>query len=266
MEQTMNQEISVFSQSIKDFFTAKMLKYALLPFVATLVLMYVLFFVLAGAGIEHLGSLDVETSQTTIENGVPHTETLSAKLEGLAIVEFLMSYAITSWIVTFLLYAVGGFLTLYLSIFVALLVIGFLTPFVLKELHKRHYSELEMIGFSNLFEALFLAIKWAAIMLLLFIVLIPLYLIPLVNIIALHFPLYYFFHKMMLYDIGSTISSREEFKYLKYTKATSFRLKTLGLYLASLIPFAIFFGAIFYVIYLGHSYFLEVQKVRAIKE
>ncbi|MCD6258199.1 MAG: EI24 domain-containing protein [Helicobacteraceae bacterium] len=262
----MNQEISVFSQSIKDFFTPKMLKYALLPFIITLVLMYVLFFVLAGAGIEHLGSLDVETSQTTIENGVPHTETLSAKLEGLAIVEFLMSYAITSWIVTFFLYAVGGFLTLYLSIFVALLVIGFLTPFVLKELHKRHYSNVKMIGFSNIFEALFLAIKWAAIMLLLFLLLIPLYLIPLVNIIALNFPLYYFFHKMMLYDVGSTISSREEFGYLKYTKANSFRLKTLALYLVSLIPFVIFFGAIFFVIYLGHSYFLEIQKVRANKE
>jgi hypothetical protein len=266
MEQKMNQEISVFSQSIKDFFTPKMLKYALLPFIVTLVLMYVLFFVLAGAGIEHLGSLDVETSQTTIENGVPHTETLSAKLEGLAIVEFLMSYAITSWIVTFFLYAVGGFLTLYLSIFVALLVIGFLTPFVLKELHKRHYGDVEMIGFSNIFEALFLAIKWAAIMLLLFLLLIPLYLIPLVNIIALNFPLYYFFHKMMLYDVGSTISSREEFGYLKYTKANSFRLKTLALYLVSLVPFVIFFGAIFFVIYLGHSYFLEVKKVRANKQ
>lgn len=266
MEQKMNQEISVFSQSIKDFFTPKMLKYALLPFIVTLVLMYVLFFVLAGAGIEHLGSLDVETSQTTIENGVPHTETLSAKLEGLAIVEFLMSYAITSWIVTFFLYAVGGFLTLYLSIFVALLVIGFLTPFVLKELHKRHYGDVEMIGFSNIFEALFLAIKWAAIMLLLFVLLIPLYLIPLVNIIALNFPLYYFFHKMMLYDVGSTISSREEFGYLKYTKANSFRLKTLALYLVSLVPFVIFFGAIFFVIYLGHSYFLEVKKVRANKQ
>ena len=262
----MNQEISVFSQSIKDFFTPKMLKYALLPFIITLVLMYVLFFVLAGAGIEHLGSLDVETSQTTIENGVPHTETLSAKLEGLAIVEFLMSYAITSWIVTFFLYAVGGFLTLYLSIFVALLVIGFLTPFVLKELHKRHYSELEMIGFSNIFEALFLAIKWAAIMLLLFVLLIPLYFIPLINILALNFPLYYFFHKMMLYDVGSTISSREEFSLLKYTKANAFRLKTLALYLVSLVPFVIFFGAIFFVIYLGHSYFLEVQKVRANQE
>lgn len=262
----MNQEISVFSQSIKDFFTPKMLQYALFPFVITLILMYLLFFVLAGAGIEHLGSLNVETSETRLQDGVPHTETLSAKLEGLGIVEFLMSYAITSWIVTFFLYAVGGFFTLYLSIFVALLVIGFLTPYILKELHKRHYSELEMPGFSNIFEALFLAFKWVALMLLLFLLLIPLYFIPFINIIALNFPLYYFFHKMMLYDIGSTISTREEFEFLKYTKTNSFRLKTLALYLVSLIPFAIFFGAIYFVIYLGHSYFLEVKKVRAIKE
>jgi len=248
--------------SIEDFFTAKMLKYSIAPFLVTMVLMYIIFFYVAGAGVEHLGQMQVESSQTTIENGIPHTENFSAVLEGSAIIKFLMSYTITSWIASFLIYALGTFFVLYASIFIAVIVIGFLTPLVLKELQRRHYKDVEMIGYSNPIADMFSVIKWAFVMLLLFIVLIPFYFIPLVNIIAFNLPLYYFFHKMLTFDVSSNISTKEEFKKIKYFSANTIRLKTLLLYLISLVPFAIFFGAIFYVIYLGNSYFLEVRKLR----
>ncbi|NPA59992.1 MAG: hypothetical protein GXO30_05965, partial [Epsilonproteobacteria bacterium] len=103
---------------------------------------------------------------------------------------------------------------------------------------------------------------WSLIMIVLFIVLIPLYFIPVVNILAFNLPLYYFFHKMITFDISSNISTKEEFKKIKYFNANSIRLKTLMLYLISLVPFAIFFTAIFYVIYLGNTYFIEVRKLR----
>ena len=261
----MNKETSILSLSIKDFFSATMLKYSLLPFILTMLLMYSLFFYIAGAGVDQLSSLgpiNVESSQTTIQNGIPHTDNFTATLEGSEFIQFLMSHAITSWIATFLVYTVGGFLTLYLSIFVALIVIGFLTPFVLKTIQKRHYQNVEMIGHSTIIGALLLTLKWIAITLILFIVFIPLYFIPLINIVAFNFPLYYLFHKMMTYDISSNICTKEEDKKIKYFTGNTLRLKTLALYLVSLIPFAIFFGAIFYVIYLGHSYFMEVEKMR----
>jgi len=259
----MNSENNTLILSIKDFFTAEMLKYSLLPFVLSMLVLYILFFFVAGVGLDQLGTLDVQSTQTTIENGVPHTESFAATLEGTAIIKFLMSSAITSWIATFLVYTVGSFLVLYLSIFVAIIVVGFLTPYVLKIIQKRHYPDVDMIGHSNIFEALFLVLKWAAVMILLFIVFIPLYFIPLVNIIAFNLPLYYFFHKMMTYDVASTICTKEESKQIKYYNATALRLKTLILYLISLIPFAVFFGAVFYVIYLGHAYFLELRKMRS---
>jgi len=224
--------------------------------------MYILFFILAGAGLDALGTMDIYSSQTTIENGIPHTDTLTAQLEGSAIIKFLMSHAITSWIATFLVYAIGGFFTLYVSIIIAVLVIGFLTPAVLKELQRRHYPNIEMIGYSNVISAMALAIKWAFIMLLLFFLFIPLYFIPLVNILAFNFPLYYFFHKLMTYDISSTICTKEESAIIKFKSGNELRLKTLGLYLVSLIPFAIFFAAIFYVIYLGNTYFVKLDKIR----
>ncbi len=255
-------EKNIILLSIKDFFTLKMLRYSVAPFILTIILMYVLFFFIAGLGVEQLGQVQVQTTETSIQNGIPHTQSVNTILEGSAIIKFLMSYTITSWIATFLIYAIGSFFVLYASIFIALLVIGFLTPYVLKELQNRHYKDVEMLGYSNIFATLFLFIKWALTMLLLFIALIPFYFIPIVNIIAFNLPLYYFFHKMITFDISSNICTKEENKKIKYFSANKIRFKTLALYIVSLIPFAIFFGAIFYVIYLGHTYFLELRELR----
>jgi hypothetical protein len=258
----MNDEASILSKSIKDLFTAKMLQYSILPFVISMLILYILFFIVAGIGLDQLGTLDVNTTQTTIQNGVAHTDTFTATLQGTAIIKFLMSSALTSWIATFLVYTIGGFMTLYLSIFVALLVIGFLTHMILKEIQMRHYQDVEMIGHSNLFEGIFLGIKWVFVMVILFLVMIPLYFIPIINVIAFNLPLYYFFHKMMTYDVSSNICTKEEDMKIRFFYGSTLRLKTFGLYLLSLIPFVIFFASVFYVIYLGHSYFIAVRELR----
>lgn len=258
----MNNRQNLLLLSTKDFLSTRMLKYSLAPFIISMIILYILFFMLAGIGLDSLGTLDVASTQMTMQNGVPHTESLNAQLQGSAIIQFLMGYAVTSWLASFLVYTIGSFLTLYVSIFVAILVVGFLTPFVLKELQKMHYQDVAMVGYSNIIEGTLLMLKWAFVMLLLFFVFIPLYFIPVINIIAFNFPLYYFFHKAITFDVASSICSREENKEIKYYNGNALRVKTLFLYLVSLIPFAVFFGAIFYVIYLGHTYFIEVKKIR----
>jgi len=258
----MNSENSILLLSIKDLFTGKMLKYSLLPFILSMLVLYILFFVVAGYGLDSLGSMDIHSTQTTVVNGVPNTDTFQATLQGTALIQWLMSHAITSWIATFLVYTIGSLLTLYFSIFIALIIIGFMTPLILKEVQSRHYPDVEMVGHSNIFESLLLMLKWIIVMLLMYMVFIPLYFIPLVNIVAFNLPLYYFFHKAMTYDVSSTICTKDEAMKIKFFHATTLRLKTLGLYLISLIPFVVFFASIFYIIYLGHSYFLETKKLR----
>ena len=258
----MENETNILSLSIKDLFTKKMLIYSIMPFIISMIVLYILFFIVAGLGVDQLATMDVQTTQTTIQNGIPHTESFQATLAGTGIMKFLMSSVLTSWIATFLIYTIGGLMTLYASIFVALLVIGFLTHSILQEIWHRHYQDVEMIGYSNALEGVFLTLKWIFIMIILFFVFIPLYFIPIVNIIAFNFPLYYFFHKMITYDVSSTICTKEEAMKIKFFHANTLRLKTLGLYLLSLIPFVIFFASVFYVIYLGHSFFLETKKLR----
>jgi len=236
----MNDETSILSKSIKDLFTKKMLMYSIMPFVISMIILYILFFIVAGLGVDQLTTMDVQTTQTTIQNGIPHTESFQATLAGTGIMKFLMSSALTSWIATFLIYTIGGLMTLYASIFVALLVIGFLTHAILQEIHYRHYQDVAMIGHSNAIEGIFLTLKWMLVMIVLFFVFIPLYFIPIINIIAFNFPLYYFFHKMMTYDVSSVICTKEEAMKIKFFNANTLRLKTLGLYLVSLIPLSYF--------------------------
>ena len=257
----MTEELDLFKLSLKDFFSAKMLKFSVVPFIATLFIMYLFFFALAGAGLDTLGTMDFQSTETTIQNGIPHTETIQTQLEGSSIIKFLMSYTLTSWLASFLVYAVGGLAVLYLSIVLALVVIGFLTPYILREVQRRHYQDVEMLGYANFFTSLLRVFKYFTIMILLFFFLIPLYFVPLLNVVAFNLPLYYFFHKMITFDVASNIVTQEEKRLIAYKMGNSLRLKTLALYLISLIPFAIFFGAVFYVIYLGHNYFTQVQEL-----
>ena len=164
--------------SIKELLTKKMLSFSLLPLVLSGVIVYGLFFVFAGIGLSELGVWDIHTTSTTIENGVENTDTLSAVLEGSSIIQFLMSYSLTSSIASFFVYTIGSFLALYVSIFVAVIVIGSLTPYIIKHLHNKYYQDVEMIGYSGLVSSLVLTIKWAFTMLVLFFALIPFYFIP----------------------------------------------------------------------------------------
>lgn len=259
----MSQQNSLLAVSLKDLFTVKMIKYSILPVILSMLIMYLIFFVVAGIGLEQLGSMDIQSSQTTIENGVPHTDSFTASLEGTALIQFLMSHAITSWIATFLVYSIGSFLVLYFSIFIALIIIGFLTPTILRELQRRHYPDVEMIGHSNIFESIFLLSTWLLIMLIMFIAFIPLYFLPIIGLIMFNLPLYYFFHKVITYDVASNICTKDEAAKIKFFNATTLRIKTLGLYLISLIPFVVFFASVFFIIYLGHSYFSYTRSMRA---
>lgn len=255
-------ELSLLKRSLKDFFTLKMIKLSLLPFIITAIFVYVLFFIVIGIGLEQMQVYDVTSTQTYMQDGIPHTETLTTKLGLDGFIKFISTYAITSWVATLFVYFIGFFIATFFSIFVAVIIIGFLTPSIMKELQARHYLHVELIGYSNIIAAFINLIKYLVVMLLLFLILTPLYFIPFVNILAFNLPLYYFFHKMLTYDVASTICTYEESQKIKFFNKNKIRFKTFLLYLVSLIPFAIFFGAVFYVIYIGNTYFEEVKKLR----
>lgn len=149
---------------------------------------------------------------------------------------FLFKYSITSWIAGFLFYSIGAIFVFHLSVILTLVIIGFLTPFVIKYLNETSYKNLNLKPYGTILGAFGVFLKAFFMMILLYILFIPLYFIPLINFIALYLPLYYFFHKMLNYDVSSTILSKEEYEKIYSKSSSSFRVRTLFLYFITTIP------------------------------
>ncbi len=246
---------NIWTLSLKDFFTKKMLTYAIAPFLFTLIVVYSIFFSAASAGLDSMEqSVQIHQSHTTIENGIPHTESSNEVYTGdNAFLRLLMEYSLTSWLVSFFVFTIGGMMMFVVAIISAILIIGFLTPAILKELQRRHYPEIALEGHGNAFTSLFHSLKYLFITFILLIVLIPFYFIPVVNIVAFNLPFYYLFHKFYMLDVGTTVMIKEEYKQLMYFKGNKIRMTTLILYALSLIPFAALFTPVFNIIVLGHT-------------
>ena len=257
-------EINIFNKSVSDYLTKEMLTLLIYPLIGSAIILYISFFSVAGMGLDALENtqIQIEQHQTQIENGIVNEEHTTETYTGNGILDFLLKYTVTSWIISFLVYTIGAFAIGYLSIFISLIIIGFLTPRILAIIHKRHYSDLEITTNFSIVDGIGKIIKTALIMILLLIAMIPFYFIPLINIIAINLPFYYFFHKMLHYDMGSTLTSKEEFGQIYYPDKLMMRLRTLFLYSVSLLPFVAFFISIFYIIYLGHVYFIKLEQLK----
>ena len=256
-------EIEIFAKSLKDFFSSKMLKISMIPLIITMIIIYSLFFAAADFGItamQDIAQASQNGDEIVISEDAPFYFVWMTYL-----LVFLFKYSFTSWIAGFLLYTVGSVIVLQASVLFTIIIIGFLTPMILKILHKRHYSHLTLHGHGDLLSPLWVLLKSSLIMILLFIVLIPVYFVPVLNFIAFSFPLYYFFHKLLNYDVASTILSDEEFKKIYKTQSGAFRLRTLFLYIVSMIPFITLFTAVFYIIYLGHAYFVKLDELHKLE-
>lgn len=257
-------EMTLFAKSLKDFFTRPILKIALYPFFITLILMYVFFFTAADFGLDSMQNhvLQVQQQHTAIENGEVVTTTTNETYFGKGVVDYLLQFSITSWLVGFLVYTLGTIFVMLFSLFIALIVVGFLTPSILKVLQQRHYKELEFKGYGNLFNTTYVFFKSFFVMILLFILLAPLYFIPVLNIVAINLPFYYFFYKLLNFDVTSTVMNKSEEAFIKTKEGSRFHLRTVLLYLISMIPFIALFSTVFYIVYLGHAYLQNLESIR----
>jgi len=256
---------NIWITSFKDFFTKKMLGYALVPFLFTLLVLYGLFFTLADSGLDQLrqSTVHIEQSQTTVRDGLPHTESVDATYTGSSILKFLMQNSVTSWLISFFVVTVGGMFVFIVAIFAAIFVIGFLTPAIMREIQRRHYPEIELKSHGNLISTIFHSIKYVFIMALMFLLLTPFYFIPLLNIIAVNLPFYYLFHKFYILDVSSESLTLGTYRKMMFYRGNKIRFTTVLLYALSLIPFAALVTPVFNVIVLAHTVLRNSQEALA---
>ena len=248
-------EADIVALSIKDFFSKDILKFAILPFIVTMFIVYSLFFAGASVAINSFDEVYIEqtTTNTSFEN-------VNDKTYVDEIAQWFLKSAAISWIVNILVYSIGAVAMVYVSIFISLLVIGFLTPYILAKIRDKHYPNINFYGNITILGTIIYMIKTIFIMIILLLALIPFYFIPVVNIFAINLPFYYLFHKMLNFDVGTTILNTQDLKEFQNKNTKELRLRTLKLYLLSLIPFMSLILPVYYVVYIGHGYFSTIER------
>lgn len=279
---------NLFTLSVKDFFTPYFLGMALLPMLITLALLFSSLSYGMQMLNEKINAIHIEqrsseyatptqkSSQSSVEITFDDNQSSSSSLfdiNPMELFESLQSSQILSsmlqndimrWIIEKVLFLVAGYFILILSVLIAVFIIGFFTPLVVRKLKSRHYPPFEIKGHGNLFSVSWYTLKSLLIMLFLYLLLIPFYFIPVLNIIAFNLPAYYFFHKMLVFDVGSTINTKAEYLRIMALAGNQIRLRTFLIYLLTLVPFVGIFFPLLFVIYLSHIFINETLELRAI--
>ena len=232
--------------SIKDFLTKKILTIATLPVIFA-VLMLIIFFVFFSDS-----SMTLLQSYFSIDEG--------------GWLSWLISSSIAQSVSHAIFYVFGSTIVLLMSIIFGLIIIGFLTPYIVGVVKARHYEEFELKEHGGLGDTVFFFMKVFFIFFLILFLLIPFYFIPAINIIAINIPFFYLFHHMILRDILTTVNTKKESKVLQ--KANKMKLYSISavLYAISLIPFVGIFLQAFFVILYSHFIIresIELRKVRS---
>ncbi len=278
---------NLFALALKDFFTPYFLVLSLLPMIITIALLFVSLSYGMQVLNNKINSLYIEKksteystpTQTTSQSSVNITfdanqsETSSLlDFNPMALFESLQSSQILSsmlendilrWIIEKIIFLAAGYFVLLFSVIIAVFIVGFFTPLVVRKLKSRHYPPFAIKGHGNLFEIVWYAIKSFLVMLLLYLLLIPFYFIPFINIIAFNLPAYYFFHKMLIFDVGSTVNTKAEYFRIMALMGNQIRLRTFLIYLLTLLPFVAIFFPLFFVIYLSHLFINETIELRS---
>jgi hypothetical protein len=244
--------------SSKDYLNPFFIFISIIPLIVTLVILFTMFGSMMESTWIWLDSLNTATSGGITVEGQP----VSSGVEEFWLVKLLAEYTFSKWLVMAFFYLSGAYFIIILSVVIAIMIIGLLTPMIVKKVHELHYPHVELKSFGTIIGFMMKLFKTLFVMMFLFILFIPLYFIPLVNIVALNFPFYYFYHVMMLDDVGSNIVDRKEFFTIVDENKPSIYGHTLILFTLAMLPLAGLLLQGFFVIYLSHFFFLEVQKYR----
>jgi len=281
---------SLFTLSLKDFFTPYFLGLALLPLIITLSILFVSLSYAMQALNDKINSVHIE--KTTTEYATPtqskkessvnitfdenqSSSTSLFDINPMALFESVQSSQVLvsmleneylRWIIEKVVYLVASYFILIIAVIIAVIIVGFFTPLVVKKLKSRHYPPFEIKGHGSLLDVIWHAVKSFLIMILLYLVLIPFYFIPVLNIIAFNLPAYYFFHKMLVFDVGSTLNTKEEYMRIKAIVGNQVLLRTFLMYLLTMIPFVGIFFPLLFVIYLSHIFMNETIELRMVTE
>jgi len=228
----------VIQKSLKDFFSAKFLTLSIAPILIVFSIVFGVYFV-TDFDFVSLSMLDHSSSWFG----------------------WILSIPGISWLVNAFLYILIWGLLIVVSVVLSIIVVGFFTPKIVKEVQKRHYPDIKLSDEFTFAKAIPYYLKVFFIFFTLLLLTLPLAIIPGINLAILYIPFYYLFHNFLVLDVGSSIVSPKEFKEIVSNNKALFRSTTLTLYIISLIPFSGILLQVFYVIVIAHEFFIKKREL-----
>ena len=240
---------NVFILGWKDFMTKKFLTLTFAPFFITLILFGLVFY---GGGAQLIHFLDMIAQNPE----AMQDPSIMQFAQNHPVLVWLASHSVTHFLLSTLITVLGTLLAILLSTATATIIMGFFTPIVVREIHKRHYSHIPLSKGISFIDYIILMSKILLKSIGLFFLSFIFYFLPLLNAIALNIPFYYLFHAFLSLDVGGEIMEKEELeKALK-----RYRLKAMSttgiLYLITFIPFAGMILQVYFVSVMVHLFFV----------
>ncbi|WP_228568545.1 EI24 domain-containing protein [Campylobacter sputorum] len=232
--------IKIFQISLREFLTKKFILLSTLPLIVSVLILggFLIF-----GGIEFFSMLN---------DGAKSGDFSFIDEAQYPLLTSILAFALTKWLIIAIFYMIGVFFVVIISVVIALIVAGFLTPIVTNHLNQKyyHYHRFEEISFLKSLKLMMIVLLKVCLFLL---ISIPFLFIPLINLIVVNIPFFYLYYKFMLLDVGSNALNKNDFEILWLRDGgNDFKLSCLVFYIVSLVPFLGLFLQLFFVIFLSN--------------
>ncbi|HEY5791607.1 MAG TPA: EI24 domain-containing protein [Gammaproteobacteria bacterium] len=240
------------SRALRDLLTPRFLGLSLLPVLAVVLLLFGM-----------LASLGVELGQAAGASGEAAEGWLVELFAALPWVGGLAGYGWFRAVLELLGQVAGWLLALLAALFFSVAVVGLLSPWIVGEVARRHYPRLELRGSEGALGYLRFLLRSLGVFLALLLLVLPLLLVPGLNLLALNVPFYYWFHRLLSWDVASVIEEPGAARALLARERLRLLPWTLLLYLLSLLPLLGLLLPVFFLLLLAHLLLAATQRQRA---
>jgi len=239
---------SVLGKAIKDFFSGKFLFMSLAPFIVPILIL---------GGFVIYGSSELIT---LLQNGASNGDFSYIDETTYPTLAYILGFTVVHWLIMSLFVLFGTLGAVLLSLIIAVITVGLLTPFIVEIVRKRHYAHIASVVGDGLLFSLWTVFKIFMKFLFLFICLLPFLLLPFINFMIFQLPFFYLFYKLMIYDLISVGVSEDAEEILYENRVYIFFVMALFFFL-SLIPLFGLLLQVFFVLYLIHFILSKSKKV-----
>jgi hypothetical protein len=177
---------------------------------------------------------------------------------------FIIEHKFITMFLSFLIHFGIAIIFYYIFFLLYSFVVSFFNKLLISFIQKKYYKDFKLKSIP-LFYSIFFYFKTTTITVLLFIIMIPIFLIPGLNLF-IYLPIYYFFHKTIYYDASSQINNLKEYKKIKYVNSNEIKGHTGFCFMLTFIPIVGLLIYPYYILYMGHYIMRESKELRYIND